>query len=292
MPTRDELLQRAINQRIARHVPSRAWNSTVSVVVAHGGVVHHTGTASLYQIADHRFVVTARHVLQRANEADKTVGISGGSDDHFVALPGTWIRSEPPEGVTADPYDLAVHRLSREAEDKLQEQRFLRLSDVGFDDPGPKAVFTIFGFPGIWSKSTGEHDEPMSVRPLELTTYAYDGDTHQLTDYEPRLHLLLAATPEYLTAPDGMPMQMRDRFGQEARFPIALKGVSGCSVWHIGNLGVPVERWGDEPARLAGVTSGVNHWLGTIKVTRWIAVNTLIYEAFPALRPVFDLHLH
>jgi hypothetical protein len=48
---RDKVLQRAINQRIAHHVPSRAWDSTVTVVVAHGGAVHHIGTASLYQIA-------------------------------------------------------------------------------------------------------------------------------------------------------------------------------------------------------------------------------------------------
>jgi hypothetical protein len=116
------------------------------------------------------------------------------------------------------------------AEDKLQGQQFLRLSDVAADDPGPKAVFMIFGFPGMWSKSTGEDDEPMSVKPLELTTYAYVGDTQRLTDYDPRLHLLLAATPQYVTARDGTPIRFRDRFGQEARFPIALKGVSGCSV--------------------------------------------------------------
>ena len=291
MPSGDEVLQRAVNQRIAHHVPSRAWDSTVTVVVAHGGAVHHIGTASLYQIADHRFVVTARHVLQGPGDADKTVGISGGSDGHFVPLPGTWIRSEPPEGMTADPYDVTVHRLPREAEDKLQGQQFLRLSDVAADDPGPKAVFTIFGFPGMWSKSSGKDDQPLSVKPLELTTYAYVGDTQRLTDYDPRLHLLLAATPQYVTAPDGTPIRFRDRFGQEARFPIALKGVSGCSVWHIGDLGVPLERWGDLPARLAGFTSGVNQWLGTIKVTRWIVVNTLIRDAFPALRPVFNLYL-
>ena len=126
-------------------------------------------------------------------------------------------------------------------------------------------------------------------RPLELTTYAYVGDTQRLTDYDPRLHLLLAAT-RCVTAPDGTAIRFRDRFGQQARFPIALKGVSGCTAWHIGDLGVPLERWGDLPTRLVGVTSGVNHGLGTIKVTRWIVVNTLIHAAFPALRPAFNLY--
>jgi hypothetical protein len=289
--SRDELLQRAINQQISRHVPSRAWDSTVTVVVADRGVVRHIGTALLYQLADHRFVVTARHVFQAAHDADKTVGISGGTDDHFVSLAGMWIGAEPPEGKTADPYDVAVHRLPSEAQGKLQEERFLRLSDVALDEPGPKAVFTIFGFPGIWSKSSDAHDDPMSVKPLELTTYTYDGDTKPLTDYDSRLHLLLAATRQHLSAPDGAAIRVRDRFGQDARFPTGLQGVSGCSAWHIGDLGVPIERWGDRPARLAGVTSGINQWYGTIKVTRWIVVNTLIREAFPALRPVFNLNL-
>lgn len=59
----------------------------------------------------------------------------------------------------------------------------------------------------------------------------------------------------------------------------------------VGDLRGPLERWRELLERLAGFTSGVNQWLGTIKVTHWMVVNTLIREAFPALRPVFNLYL-
>ena len=72
---------------------------------------------------------------------------------------------------------------------------------------------------------------------------------------------------------------------------MGLKGISGCGVWHIGDLDVPLDRWVDREAKLAGVACAVYQAHGAIKVTRWIAVTTLINAAFPDLQPVLKLHL-
>jgi len=43
--------------------------------------------------------------------------------------------------------------------------------------------------------------------------------------------------------------------------------------------------------RLAGVVCAVYQAHGAIKVTRWIAVTTLIYSAFPELQQVLNVYL-
>ncbi|MGH2436912.1 MAG: hypothetical protein ACRDFA_07960 [bacterium] len=235
--------------------------------------------------------MTAAHVVQGASDAGKAVGISGGADGHFVAVAGNWVRSAPRGSGGSDRYDLAVYRLPTEAVEKLSTARFLRLSDATFDDTGARAVYTLFGFPGVWSEPITEDIERLSVKPLEFTTYAYDGSVGAMNDCEAHLHLLLSGSSEDVTAPDGSPLEFRDRLGQLARLPVGLKGVSGCGVWHIGDLDVPIDRWGERDARVAGVLTGVYQAHGAIKATRWIAVTTLINQAFPELRPVLKLQL-
>lgn len=284
-------VQWRINDRITAHIPLIAWKSTVAVVVADRPSVFQIGSATIFQIADMHFVVTAAHVVQRAGEAGKTIGISGGKDDHFIALAGNWMLSSPKGESKIDRYDLAVHHLSQAAVERLCEMRFLRLSEAAFDDPGPRAVFTLFGYPGIWTYPSHSDTDQVSVKPLEYTTYAYDGSLAGIQDYYPRTQLLLSAGAEDLSAPNGQPLEFRDKFGQPARLPVGLKGVSGCSVWHIGDLDVPIEKWAARGPSLAGVVTGVYQGHGAILVTRWIGVTTLINAAFPELRPVLQLQL-
>jgi hypothetical protein len=70
-------------------------------------------------------------------------------------------------------------------------------------------------------------------KPLEFTTYAYDGEIGGMQEYEARLHILLSSTAEELTSPDGALLEFQDRIGQSVRLPIGLKasvdGASGTS---------------------------------------------------------------
>jgi hypothetical protein len=79
--------------------------------------------------------------------------------------------------------------------------------------------------------------------------------------------------------------------GRIGRFRRGLKGISGCSVWRVGDLDIPIDRWAESSAKLTGVVCAVYQAHGAIKVTRWIAVTTLIHSAFPDLQPVLNLHL-
>ena len=282
--------QRTINARVSAHVPTHAWDSTVAIVIATPPTVRLFGTGVLFQIADSPFLVTAGHIAHFAHTYRKTIGL--GATGHERVIPivsGGFTSSVPAQGMEDDPYDVAVYPIPPDMAEKLHRKRFLRIGDVSSDDPGPKAVFSVFGYPGVWCDPSIPAEERMDARAFEFTTYAYDGDTTTFTGYQPRLHLLLSAGTEYMTWPDGSTADFRDRKGQPVPFPRGLKGISGAGVWHVGDLAVPLDKWGACPARLVGVDTGVYHASGAITATRWAVVTTVIHKAFPDLRRSIEL---
>ena len=78
-----------------------------------------------------------------------------------------------------------------------------------------------------------------------------------MTEHQPRLHLLLSAGTEYTTRPDGSPADFLIGTGSRT-VPSSLKGISGASVWHVGDLAVPIEKWKERPPRVVGLDTGVD----------------------------------
>ncbi|HEV2969251.1 MAG TPA: hypothetical protein VGY55_04615 [Pirellulales bacterium] len=280
MTLQDE--QRAINEKVRPHIPIDGWNSTVAIVVARGNDVHQFGTGVLFRVAQDAFVITAGHVARKAAENKWTQGLAGVSES-IVALSGQWLCTDE------DPFDIAVHQLPQSTVDKLKGKVFLRFDDIDFEPQSPLAVFTIFGFPEVWSSPSTNESEKLTLKPFEFTTYRYDRDTAALSGYEERYHLLLDAQPRDISLDDGSAAEFRTLQGLPASFPKDVVGISGCSVWRIGDLRVPIEEWGRDRARIVAVQTSVYSGKAAIKATRWIAVSTLIHDAFPELRPAMTL---
>jgi hypothetical protein len=283
-------LQRKVNETATAQIPSCAWDCTVPIVIFHEGAVRHFGTGTLFRVADHFFLVTAGHVIKQACEHNKSLGIGGSDDGHFIALSGeTLVSSEGQYGTSADPLDIALHRLSPATVARLVKKRFLLFDDIEFEPQSATAVYTIFGFPAVWSSPSKTVDEKVTYKALQYTTYRYDRDASALEEYQDRLHLLLDGQLDQATNEDATPVEFHDRDGRPIAFPRGLGGVSGCSVWRIGDLTTPLENWTTEKSRLVAVQTGVYHAKRAIKATRWIAVSTLIHDAFPDLRPAMGL---
>ncbi len=280
--------QAELNQRIAGHLPANAWDSTVSIVVAHQGAVYHVGTGVLFQVADTCFVVTAAHVLVEPHRYEKTVGISG-ADGHFIAAGGDWIASVPKEAGSSDPLDVAVYRLPETAKTRLAGKRFLRAADVDFAAPPRMAVYAVFGFPGEWTLPSKGPNEEVRLRPLEYIGYACDRGLDGLVGYDAAYHLLIDARSIYLSTGDGYETSFTDRCGETLPLNAALKGISGSTVWLLGDLGVPLEHWERRAPKVVAVETAVYNESEVIRATRWTAVATLINEAFPELRPSIAL---
>jgi hypothetical protein len=248
-------VQAGLNARIAAKIPADGWESTVPIVVANPPSVHLLGTGSLFEIAGERFVVTAAHVIKAAHDKGKTIGISDDATS-FIAVAGDWLLSAPVQrdGVE-DPFDVAVYRLSQPAVERLRARRFLRRADVEFGEQSATSVFALFGFPGLWTMTSRGDGEKLRLKALEYVTYASSADGKQLNGFDSRYHLLLCGAAAQITLPDGSEAVFQDRSGRAATFPRDLKGISGCAVWAIGDLALPVKDWG--PARVVGVQTGV-----------------------------------
>jgi hypothetical protein len=282
-------LQRTINEKVASLVPEHAWDSTVAIVIAHDNAVYQFGSGILFRVAEDSFVVTAGHVVKESHKHAKTLGISSGTG-FFVAVPGQWICSSDGQyGTYEDPFDIAIYKLPQDAVAKMGNKTFLHFDDIDFDSQSPTAVYTLFGFPGIWSRRSSSESDNLQLKPFQFTTFAYDRKTETLPEYQERFHLLLDAQLRYSSILDGSPAQFQDLTGKDVTFPRGLRGISGCSVWRIGDLNVAIENWGQERSRIVAVQTGVYNSAQVIKATRWVAVSTLLHEAFPELRPAMQL---
>jgi len=282
-------LQHTINEKVTERIPEHAWDSTVVIVKAHDNAVHQFGTGILFRVAGDSFVVTAGHVAKEAVKHGKTLGISSATSS-FVAVPGQWLCSSEGQYETdKDPFDVAIHKLPESAVEKLGGKCFLRFEDIEFDSQSPTAVYTLFGFPAIWSDPSTSDSDRLQLKPFQYTTFAYDRDTGVFEEYQERFHLLLDAQLRYSSIDDGSYAKFQDLQGTDAPFPHRLGGISGCSVWRIGDLNVPLEDWGQERSRIVAVQTSVYHAKRAIKATRWVAVSTILHEAFPDLRAAIEL---
>lgn len=292
MPPSDDIdaKRTAVLQSMSSSIPSSVVDSTVIIVRANKPVVRQLGTGTLFRVAERSFVVTAAHVLRQAQQMDATLGISG-SDGHFIATAGQWILSGGDlPNKEDDPFDLALYSLSDDQVRRLHRQRFLRLEDVSFLQDLSRRFFVIFGFPHIWSTACDEQTESMSLKALQFATFDYEGDASGLAGFNSKHHLLLDAKDEYLYDDRGDEIRFRTNFGTRARMPNDLRGVSGCSVWSIGDLRTSIHSWRQSDAKLVGIVTGVYEARGLIKATRWVAASTLLYYAFPDLRRPIELH--
>lgn len=276
---------------MASCVPPKVAAATVAIVGATSSVVRQIGSGTLLAVADAHFVVTAAHVLRHAQAHGMTVAVSSGDNQSFTATTGEWMLTVPSDGATSDDqFDIAVFRLSPNQVHRFASVSFVRIADVSFERDLASGYFVVSGYPGMWSSVPEAAETSMKSGLLQYGTYAFSGNTSALAGYNAERHFLLEATPATMLDPQGKPVVFRTRSGHHANMPNDLAGVSGSSVWIIGDLRMTIDSWTQGLARIVGVQTGVYPSRGAIKFTRWNAVTTLIHSAFPDLRPTIELY--
>lgn len=271
--SKPELIEKIILS-LSSLIPSKGWDSTVAIVAENPQLLFQLGTGTLVRIADTFLVVTAAHVVLDAHNYNWTMGISG-AQKKFIILGSDWSCSG--EGGDPGVLDIAIHKLAQDAVTNLAGKEFINLSDLTTPSNYSTGYYCLFGYPACWTKSADAHTDTLTAGGFQLTTTAYNGDTHLLSNFDPKHHFLLEADDLHLHA-----------YGSDPVFPKRLEGISGCSVWHLGDLSTPIEHWPKNRIGLAGVQTGV-YRTNIIKVTRWSSVVNLILQVFPELRPAVQL---
>lgn len=273
---------------LATFVPRFAWDSVVPLLVRRGERLCAHGTGTLFTVGRESFIVTAGHVIRTANDDNLSIYASTPATDFVQLVCPRICSAENQYGSSEDPFDVAVFHLNSELLTRFEGGRFLRVSDVRFDLNVEFGVFTAFGYPAIWTQPNRQAPSVLNAKAFEFTTYTYEGSTRALGGFEQRFHLALNATLDESRDENAQSVQFTYANGVRARFPADLAGVSGCPVWHIGDRRAKLDEWTAEP-RLVAVQTAVYPDKGVMKATRWIAVTTLLNDAFPQLRPVFKI---
>jgi hypothetical protein len=271
-------------------VPALVARSTVQIVASVNQHVRPLGTGTLLAVAEHRFLVSAAHVVQDGSSIDATLAISGAVDGKFVAVPGSWILTGEPGTRDSDEHDIAIYEFGPDQINRFNDDAFVRVADADFLADLSHGYFIVSGFPAIWSTSLGPKDETVMTRMLQYGTFAYQGSITGLAGYKQQRHFLLSCSPDLLLNSTGGEFAFRTRGGHAAQMPRDLAGISGCSVWMLGDLREPLAGWSKSQARLVGIETSVYVKSQAIRATRWTGVTTLLHAAFPAIRPVLEMY--
>lgn len=271
-----------IHQALNSLIPPNAWGSSLILVIADNKKqeLHQFGTGTLLKVADDSFIVTAAHVVIDANEYN--MGLCVATGNSFTPLDGKWCY--PSKRII----DIAILRLSQDLASKLDQASYVRLQDVEFNTDLSKGVFCLLGYPARLSNSSSTASNPiMNIKPFQYITTAYEGETRLLDEYDEKYHFLLMAE-DGGTDSSGKVAKFSDPNGILLQFPKQIGGISGCSVWKLGNHDKPVSDWHSRP-KIVAVQTAVYSETQLIKTTRWAAVYSLLYEAYPDLRPALGL---
>ncbi|MGJ9419412.1 hypothetical protein ACHAC9_16875 [Massilia sp. CMS3.1] len=244
-------------------------------------------------IADAYFLVTAAHVALAAQKMEGSPGIVALKAGSHTPLSGEWTLSASDSGtLQGDKYDIAVYRLNDNEHQRLAGCDFVRISDVDFTSDLSNGYFVLCGFPSVWSESSDSPSATMVLKPLLYGAWTYAGSSSGLQGFDTNHHMLLHASPDIMLDHEGRNASMRTRSNHWVGMPGGLRGISGCSVWMIGDITLPANTWSRQRARIVGVETGVYEGaVPTIKASKWRAVLSLIYAAFSDLQHPINFHI-
>lgn len=231
--------------------------------MANGGNPVPHGTGVLLQVADHKFVVTAAHVLNVWTEMRLVIPIG---ENNAMDLRSAYAHVTTNE----DHVDFAVIKLTAEMANALpNEYQFVRLAEIDVHGTEPtQGIHAVFGYP----QQLAERDE------VGLTSKAifYPSNLITQADTDGAISLAMEIHPE-----------TSDENGDRAPLP-ALNCISGCGIWRLHQKGDDIDTWNADRIRLVGIehTVLVNKWIRGVRI-RQVAGG--IATLFPELEPCIAL---
>ncbi|MFZ4662296.1 MAG: hypothetical protein ACOYNY_35135 [Caldilineaceae bacterium] len=274
-------MDKTIFKELNSFVPNLAYDSTISISVAAHGGFHQWGTGTLLRIADSSFIVTAAHVVSQVyyNKLQLYTPRNGS----FVHLYGDWAYL-----TDSDLFDVAILRLHPDIVSNLGTASYIGLYNISLNNELSKGIFCLCGYPARLSKPSTPTEPLMTTKPLQVMSYMYTGDTDNIANYNAKHHFLLSSKTGFLDI-DGEPMKLIGKDEKFLNLPRDLGGISGCSIWQIGTSEIPLEQWNSKRAKIVGIQTSVFPENKVIKVTRWSAVASLLYEAYPDIHSAMSL---
>jgi hypothetical protein len=266
-------------EKLNRMVPEKAMSATAHIFAAKSAEQQLVpfGTGTLLSIGNRRFLVTAGHVRTEQKKRGFDFLCSGTRKGGFTPLiESNWYLYEK--------LDIAIFALTSRNITDFESNSFANLSDIALDVDTSDGIYALFGISAVWSSSSlCADDPPVKAKALQFITNAYEGSTERLIGFDPAFHIALNAGETDHRDFDGTQIRWPDRLN---RF---LPGISGCGIWKLCHQFDPNAPPDSKQSRMVAVETGVYSDRRIVKGTKWGAVAELIQQAFPDLRPAFNL---
>jgi hypothetical protein len=266
----DDERSQAFLQRVHAEMQLRVSASTVPILIENGPAPLQSGTGTLFQVAGAKFIVTARHVLDEAqNDSRSLWSFDPTSAGPFMQLRGDWAGF-------GEPCDVVILKLHDTSIERFALKHFLTLGEVDSShSPNDSSAYFLYGFPLEWT-SANTKTKTVGGKPLSFLVNCYDGDTETLRGFDPRVHFALAFSRRDVVDLDGL---------DGADLPRYYGGISGAGVWKVwgrGQHGPDIRGWTSARAKLVAVQTGV-YGDSVAKATRWDFVRQLLERYYPTL---------
>lgn len=259
---------------ILEQLNPRIGDATVAIVAEQNGIVQH-GTGTLLRIADRYFLVSAAHVLRQAHDGQAILFLGSQDDKGLLQLYKNFqcVRADRFD----DSLDVAVSELDQEMVDHLGAHRFLGLMDIVTQDcSSEEDIYLVTGYPTAIATKWQPGQSTMILPRWSLLTALYTGKKN-FTTYQKGHNILLQRSGNTVSIGElDIPM------------PPKLEGISGGGIWKT-NYAALQDGWTADKAKLVAVETSV--FANAIKGTSFKAVAKLICQAYPELRPSFELYL-
>jgi hypothetical protein len=246
-------------------------------------IVEKNGSGVLLEIADHRFLLTAAHVVDfLAIHGFPQYLAPCTSDEPPIPLENVKIYTSPiPPGVDqedpgmcdVDPFDVAVCELPPSVAEKITEpRRFVRLMDIDASVEQIPGLYMVTGYPIEFTRTNFSH-KLIGSKPLPYVTELYQGEC------EPHWQNFIALEYSH---------QGVDEHGVLQRMPDP-NGMSGCGIWRLAEASKPADLWKPSDVQLVAIEHSWSRKNGAILGTFVRYALSMIYNNYPLLRPVFKL---
>lgn len=281
----EEILKSAkvINQMMDAMIP-KVQQHLVSIAAWYDGNLHQHATGSLVRFADHHFLITAAHAIEKFDQArniypDIQLVVDNGNANVLVPLYGEYhatTKVRDPErprlvfrGERDDLWDIALWELHDDTIAQLTNKRFLNRQDISITQDVSDGLYFFAGAPCSWATVDKE------ARSVTFKWIKYSArirvNNSDLPHFHERFQIAICC--------DG-----------DSELP-RLVGISGCPIWKLCDFPIP-DNWQPDDARIVAIET---HTYGdpptAICGTKWENVVRVLGNRYPELREGFRLSL-
>jgi hypothetical protein len=278
--TKEEFL--TFGRRVANECHRQIALATVPLYIGNMENIEKSGSGVLLEIGDHRFLLTAAHVVDLSAIRGFPPYLAPSTEDAPpIPLDEAKIYTSPiPPGVDRDdpnmrdhdPFDVAVCELPPSvAEQIIEPRRFVRLMEIDARTEEIPGFYMVTGYPREFTKANFSY-KLLGSKPLPYATVLYQGER------EPHWGNFIALEYSYQSV-DG------DAVVQEMPDP---DGMSGCGIWRLAEANKPAELWNPTDARLVAIEHTWSKKKRAILGTFMRHALSMIYHHYPSLRAAFE----